>query len=318
MPAPGDVFNPYRMFTGCFIPNAVCLCRDLSARAKLVFGRLCQYAGEKGQAYPTYRALAWEVGVERRQAMRAIQELEDFGLIRAVKQYRKDGGSRSNVYVFLWHEIFESDPAPAPASTVGELVTREGAISGTLPGSRRSDKRVPDKAPKENHTKESEDEETTTGGIRRLLAGTPLETIADRELHALAHRHGAELLQLAADIAAETWRREGEEIRNPGGYLQSLCSALVIPAWYESVVDRQIKAQEREKRKQAEQQSLQLRQAEAEQEEASREEYWQSLSQAERNTFISLVKSAYPSLQLPAVALTATAKALAWEEQATP
>ena len=318
MPAPGDIFNPYRLFTGCFIPNAVCLCRELSARAKLVFGRLCQYAGEKGQAYPTYRALAWEVGVERRQAMRAIQELEDFGLIRAVKQFRKDGGSRSNVYVFLWHEIFQSDPAAPLDSTDGEAAPREGALSGTLPGSRRNDQRVPVKAPKENHTKESEKEETTTGAIRRLLTGTPLETIADQELHALAHRHGAELLQLAADIAAETWRRERDEIRNPGGYLQSLCTALVIPAWYEPVADRLAKVQERERQQQAKRQSLQRQQAEAEQEEARREEYWQSLSQTERETFISLVKSAYPNLQLPAVAITATAKSLAWEKQANP
>lgn len=317
MPAPGDVFNPYRMFTGCYIPNALCLCRDLSARAKLVYGRLCQYAGEKGQAYPTYRALAWEVGVERRQAMRAIQELEAFGLIRAVKQYRKDGGRRSNVYVFLWHEIFDSNPAAPLVSTDGETEPRGGAISGTLPGSRRNDQRVPDKAPKENHTKESEEKETTTGAIRRLLAGTPLETVTDRELHALARRHGAELLQLAADIAAETWRRDREEIRNPGGYLQSLCSSLVIPDWYESVADRQAKAREREKQLQAERQNSQRQQAEAKQEDARREEYWQSLSQAERNKFISLVTSAYPNLQLPAVAITATAKARAWGQQTT-
>jgi len=57
------------------------------------------------------------------------------------------------------------------------------------------------------------------------------------------------------------------------------------------------------------------RQAEAAQQNACLDEYWQSLSAAERSRFAELVTAAYPTLQLPAVAITATAKALAWEHQ---
>ncbi|MFZ5798113.1 MAG: phage replisome organizer N-terminal domain-containing protein [Thermodesulfobacteriota bacterium] len=71
---------------------------------------------------------------------------------------------------------------------------------------------------------------TTTDNIRLLLSETPLEKISDGELDGLAQRHGTERLLEAADIAAETWRRTAMEVHNPGGYLQSLCTGLVVPA----------------------------------------------------------------------------------------
>jgi hypothetical protein len=110
MPAPGDIFNPWRMFNGCFIPNAVLRCRDLSARAKLVFGRLCQYAGENGEAFPSYRVLAQEVGVERRRAISAVRELEDFGLIRTVSRWRNDGAPSSNVGIAFSRSRWRDGP----------------------------------------------------------------------------------------------------------------------------------------------------------------------------------------------------------------
>lgn len=313
MPAPGDVYNPYRMFHGCFIPNAVLRCRDLSARAKLVFGRLCQYAGENGEAYPSYRALAQEVGVERRRAITAVRELEDFGLIRAVSRWRKDGGPASNVYVFLWHGLFEEHPEAWPPGV--QKGTRGGVVSNTTPRCRSGHHVVPEGTPKEIQTKESILEETTTAVIRSLLAGTPLHAVGDRELQALQHRHGQELLQLAADIAAETWRRDPDEIRNPGGYLQALCSSLVIPVWYEPAALRQAKAMARQEKKRAKVQALQDEKVEAERQAALREDHWRSLSANDRQSFLAAVKAAYPNLNLPAVAITATAKSLAWEER---
>jgi hypothetical protein len=313
MPVTGDIYNPWRMFNGCFIPNAVLRCRDLSARAKLVFGRLCQYAGENGEAYPTYRTLAREVGVERRQAMRAIQELEAFGLVRAVGQRREDGSSRSNTYVFLWHEIFQGASAHSPPGVTND--TQGGAEADTPARCRKCHPGVSSLTPKEIQTKEAAIEETTT--IRLLLAGTPLDVVADRELLALARRHGQELLELAADVAAETWRRDRGEIGNPGGYLHSLCSSLVLPGWYEPAAERQAKAMAIREKKRAAQQAQQKNKEETDQQARQREDYWRSLTTVERNRFMTLVTSAYPNLQLPAIAITATAKTLAWEQQTT-
>ena len=313
MPVPGDAYNPWRMFNGCFIPNAVLRCPELSARAKLVFGRLCQYAGENGEAFPSYRSLAREVGVERRCAMKAVRELEEFRLIKSVSRWRNDGAPASNVYIFLWHEIFQQAVAGPTPGVHND--TRGGVHGDTTPWYSNVHQMVSTRAPKKNQTKESKFEETTTKEIRLVLDETPLNSVADRELQALAQRHGQNLLLLVADIAAETWRRERDEIRNPGGYLQTLCNALIIPGWYEPVAERQAKIQTMKSRNRAEQETQLHRQAEAAHHDACLDGYWQSLPAAERSRFTELVTEAYPTLQLPAVAITATAKALTWEHQ---
>ena len=84
----------------------------------------------------------------------------------------------------------------------------------------------------ENREDKSRFEKTTTDEIRLLLSGTPLQQISDLELQGLVKRHGFKHLLHASDIAAETWRRDREDKYNPGGYLQTLCSSLVIPEWY--------------------------------------------------------------------------------------
>ena len=167
----------------------------------------------------------------------------------------------------------------------------------------------------ENRTDKSRVEKTTTEEIRTLLSGTPLTGVSDRELQALAGRHGLDLLSQAADIAAETWRRDRGEIRNPAGYLQSLCSALVVPAWYEPAEQRQAKALARQEKRQAEVQAFQDEKTEAERQAALREDHWSSLSAKDREKFLATVKAAYSNLHLPEVAITATAKSLAWEER---
>jgi hypothetical protein len=48
----GERFNPYQRFPGIFIPEPICMFRGLSPGAKLVYGRLCRYAGENGEVYP--------------------------------------------------------------------------------------------------------------------------------------------------------------------------------------------------------------------------------------------------------------------------
>ena len=101
----------------------------------------------------------------------------------------------------------------------------------------------------ENRADMSRGEETTTDKVRMLLSGTSLSGITDLEIQALSARHGSEQLIKAADIAAETWRREREEIRNPGGYLNALCGALVVPSWYLPPEERKARALAAEERR---------------------------------------------------------------------
>lgn len=170
MPAVGEIYNPWRTFCGSFIPNAILRCRELSSTAKLTFGRLSQYAGEDGEAYPSYHTLGQEIGVERRQAIRAVRELERFGLIRPVTRHREDGGLTSNSYVFLWHAIFSGIPG-----VIND--TRGGANNDTAPRCHERHLLVPSKTPKKIQTREKKSTTTTAEESRSLLAGTPFSML---------------------------------------------------------------------------------------------------------------------------------------------
>lgn len=165
----------------------------------------------------------------------------------------------------------------------------------------------------ENRTEKNREEKTTTDEIRLLLSGTPLSKITDRELQGLVKRHGLERLAQAADVAAETWRRDREERHNPGGYLQSLCSSLMMPEWYIPFPERKALAEALQRRKgevEAEQASQKARE---EAQIAARNAVWESLSEEEREEYRSAALAGLPAGIAPAMAVTAMAKLLAWE-----
>lgn len=98
----GEEFNPYQLFNGAFIPNWLLRREEVSPDAKLVYARLCQYAGKDGEAFPSMRGLATELGFKNRyQARRAIRELLAVKLIKVSSG--KDTGER-NRYRFITHE----------------------------------------------------------------------------------------------------------------------------------------------------------------------------------------------------------------------
>ena len=73
---PGEKYNPWRMFVGCFIPGAVLRCRLLSARAKLVFGRLCQYDIRDAKQQMVDQKKADELALRKRFAEQEKRKLE--------------------------------------------------------------------------------------------------------------------------------------------------------------------------------------------------------------------------------------------------
>ena len=102
---PGEPFNPYRLFTGLFIPEVLCCYPSLSAGAKLAWGRLARYAGMDGRCYPTMKTLGDEIGVGERQAQKYVAELENAKLVRRISRYARRAQT-SNAFEFLWHELF--------------------------------------------------------------------------------------------------------------------------------------------------------------------------------------------------------------------
>ena len=104
MPQVGEVFNPYRLFNGVWIPNSVMRSRAISSGSKLCLGRLFQYAGEKGFCYPSQKTLATELAVSERRARFYLYELEKTGFIAK----RKRGLGETDVYDFKWHSCYDS------------------------------------------------------------------------------------------------------------------------------------------------------------------------------------------------------------------
>lgn len=98
-------YNPYKMFVGAFIPNWLLERPEISSGAKLCFARLAQYAGEKGEAFPSQETLGKELGVSERNARRYLKELEDNQIIQSVRK----GLGQSNTYRFLVHKWMETN-----------------------------------------------------------------------------------------------------------------------------------------------------------------------------------------------------------------
>src|ERR1700690_4230430 len=103
----GQPFNPFGLFTGIFIPDALVRSTLVSPGAKLVYGRLARYAGQDGKCYPAVDTLATEIGLGERQVQRDISELERRRLLRRLGRY-VGRAQTSNAFEFLWHEIFQS------------------------------------------------------------------------------------------------------------------------------------------------------------------------------------------------------------------
>ncbi|MDZ4186262.1 MAG: phage replisome organizer N-terminal domain-containing protein [Desulfuromonadales bacterium] len=165
----------------------------------------------------------------------------------------------------------------------------------------------------ENRGEKNRKEKTTTDEIRPLLSGTPLSKVSDVELQGLAKRHGIERLANAADVAAETWRRSPEERHNPGGYLQSLCSSLVVPDWYVPFGERKALTESLHRRKVEVKTEEAAQKVQEEAQIVARNELWTSLSEEQHEKYRTAALAQMPKDMAPPVAVMAMAKLLAWK-----
>ena len=117
----GQRFNPYRLFNGMFLPNLIARTRLLSPTDKLVWARLCQFAGENGICFPSFRRIAYEVGISRSGAIKSVNSLVDKGFLeKHVPDNVSLGNQKTNQYFFLWHPVLnEAFEAPSTQSVPG-------------------------------------------------------------------------------------------------------------------------------------------------------------------------------------------------------
>ncbi len=148
----GQAFNPFKLFTGIFIPEAILRYKGISCGAKLTYGRLARYAGENGACYPAIPTLATEIGRSAAQARTYVHELRDKRFIRIEPR-----PGTSGLFTFLWHEAFGGE--------IGEKrkipplrKTRPLALQKTEPPPLRKTR------DEENHHQESQKKESQKPG----------------------------------------------------------------------------------------------------------------------------------------------------------
>lgn len=79
-------------------------CMDLPHRAKLVYLYLYDRKNKDNVTWPGLNTIARELSLSRSTVKRAIQDLEQAGLIRKEAHYRQNGSATSNRYYLLLPE----------------------------------------------------------------------------------------------------------------------------------------------------------------------------------------------------------------------
>ena len=138
----GQPFNPFRLFTGIFIPEALVRSKLVSPGAKMAYGRLARYAGQDGRCFPAVDSLGQEIGVCDRQVQEYLAQLEKVKLIRRRVRF-VDRVQTSNFIEFLGHPLFE-----------GVNDSSWEGVNDHSPGG------VNDHSPKESQSKESHSQES--------------------------------------------------------------------------------------------------------------------------------------------------------------
>ncbi|WP_138430915.1 helix-turn-helix domain-containing protein [Fodinibius saliphilus] len=142
---------PYRQFNGCVVPNFLMRRREISQGAKLCYGRLSQYAGENGKAFPKQETLSKELGVSSRMIRKYLNELIDANLI----EVQQKGKRRPNSYRFLRHSWMDQDDKYAQSVRNNSSTHPGTKVPPTQDYSSTTDRNNSSVPYKENHKEEN-------------------------------------------------------------------------------------------------------------------------------------------------------------------
>ena len=78
----GEEYKPFNLFFGAVMPNWLMKRTEINGNDKMIFSRLCQYAGKNGKAFPKRETLAEEVGLKENTVRKILIKLENNGLIK--------------------------------------------------------------------------------------------------------------------------------------------------------------------------------------------------------------------------------------------
>ena len=197
----GQTFNPYRLFVGAFIPNVLMEYAGISQGAKLIWARLAQYAGEKGEAYPAIDTLAKDVGMEERQCRRYLNQLENKKFIKVLRAQGFDKVlHKTNRYIFLWNEIFS---------------TYDRSSADTYDRQRES---VVRESKEKNTHKEEDKKAVCENEIEKIKKTKTFQNLDTGLIQNIIRKNGKETV-IAAEYIEKVF--SGQAVRNPPGLLIS-------------------------------------------------------------------------------------------------
>lgn len=112
--------NPWKLFHGAFIPNWLLRQKGVGPGAKIVYGRLGQFAGRRGVADPRMVKLARECSMSVRQAQLYLRQLEAENLIHGTPG---QAPTDPRQYRFLLHPWMGITPGASNYTTPVQEVT---------------------------------------------------------------------------------------------------------------------------------------------------------------------------------------------------
>lgn len=122
--------NPFKTQIGSLLPNGIMELTTINSSAKLIYGRLCQFAGDKGYCWPAIPTLADSVGCSETTVKNAIKELKESKLIEVVHRNSSNGDASSNLYFFLDHAALHVHPINSGGRTFPDPPPPESTLPG--------------------------------------------------------------------------------------------------------------------------------------------------------------------------------------------
>jgi len=103
----GKRFNPYKLFTGAYIPNSLMESREFTSTEKLAWARLVQLSKGHDGVEATHAMIAVGIGIAEQSVPAVVKGLVKKKLIEKVLPTGQDRLDHRPVsYYFLWHPIF--------------------------------------------------------------------------------------------------------------------------------------------------------------------------------------------------------------------
>lgn len=204
-----EYFNPFKKFTGIFIPDWLLESEGVSMNAKLIYALLCRYAGEDGKCYPSQSTLADKMKCTRRAVNNWLKELEEARMIERQRRFTDDGNYTSTLYRFLMHPDMQGG---SELNSHGSEPPFTGVVNG------RSHGLVNHRSHKENHIEENQLRETEIFEIYPKKAGKKAALKAISE--ALKEKDFEELADVVRRYAEAMRHTEPQYIPNPAKWFE--------------------------------------------------------------------------------------------------